>query len=225
MSALTTRAGAGAAPVAETERAHARVLTLLERHGVVTREAALAEAVPGGFSALAPVLRAMEEAGQLRRGYFVEGLGGSQYARAGTIERLRAARDDDSLAGNAVVLSAIDPANPYGALLPWSGSGSDDASASPRRVAGARVVLVAGAPVLHLERGGSVRYFPDAAPGALEVAVAALRSEASRRRGRTRSLRVTSINGAPATRSEHTASFERAGLRLEPGALSLPLAD
>ena len=232
VSALTARGGAGfgagaaagPAPVAETERAHARVLTLLERHGVVTREAAQAEAVPGGFSALAPVLRAMEEAGQLRRGYFVEGLGGSQYARAGTIERLRSARDDDSPAGNAVVLSAIDPANPYGALLPWPLGASDD-SATPRRVAGARVVLVAGAPVLHLERGGSVRYFPDAAPGALEVAIAALRSEATRRRGRTRSLRVTSINGAPATRSEHTASFQRAGLRLEPGALTLPLAD
>jgi ATP-dependent Lhr-like helicase len=118
-------------PASETERLHARALMLLERYGVVSREAVAAEGLPGGYTEIAPVLRAMEDAGKIRRGYFVEGLTGTQYAQAGAVDRLRAARDPmasdrdgandgDHRGGDDVLtLAAVDPANPYGALLPW----------------------------------------------------------------------------------------------------------
>jgi ATP-dependent Lhr-like helicase len=118
---------------------------LLDRHGVLTREAVRGEGVPGGYAAVYPVLRAMEESGRIRRGYFVAGLGGAQFAVAGAVDRLRAVRDDE--AGDTVVLAATDPANPYGVALPWPVKG-------PQRVAGAYVVLVGGLPSLYVERGG-----------------------------------------------------------------------
>src|SRR4029077_2827577 len=99
-----------------TERLHAEAGVLLQRHGVLTREAVVAEGWPGGFAGLYPVLRAMEESGRIRRGYFVEGLGGSQFALPGAVDRLRALRDSG---GGVVALAATAPANAYGALLPW----------------------------------------------------------------------------------------------------------
>lgn len=124
----------------------ARAGTLLARHGVVTREAVLGDGVSGGFAAMYPVLRQMEESGRVRRGYFIEGLGGSQFAVPGAVDRLRAARSPD----NAVVLLAsADPANPYGITVPWP-----DLGGRPARVAGAYVVLAAGGLRLYLERGG-----------------------------------------------------------------------
>jgi ATP-dependent Lhr-like helicase len=119
---------------------------LLDRHGVLTREAVRAEGVPGGFAAVYPVLRAMEETGRARRGYFVAGLGGAQFAAGGAVDRLRRASDDDE----CVVLAATDPANPYGAALPWPVA----ASGRAQRVAGAYVVLLAGVATLYVERGG-----------------------------------------------------------------------
>ena len=117
---------------------------LLERHGVVTRDAVAAEGVTGGFGAVYPVLREMEERGRVRRGYFVEGLGGAQFALPGAVDRLRAARRDAgtarSPARRALLLAATDPANPYGAALPWPRRPSGT-SAAPGRVAGAYVVL------------------------------------------------------------------------------------
>jgi ATP-dependent Lhr-like helicase len=104
-----------------TLRAAARAEQLVARHGVLTRDAIFAEEVEGGMSALYPVLRALEESGRVRRGYFVTGLGGSQFANPGALDRLRALReaasDDDTPPG--VVLASTDPANPYGAALPW----------------------------------------------------------------------------------------------------------
>ena len=107
-----------------TERVHAQALALLERHGVLTREAVAGEAVDGGFSAVYPVLRALEEAGRIRRGYFVDGLGAAQFALPGAVDRLRALRDQPGVArgesGDEPVvhlLAAADPANPYGAAL------------------------------------------------------------------------------------------------------------
>ena len=150
------RAGAGrrwrrlvGAPPAETVRAHTRALMLLERYGVVSREAAAAESLAGGFASVSGVLRAMEESGKIRRGHFVDGLQGAQFAHAAAVDRLRAARDADGDAAGppVVVLSAIDPANPYGALLPWPTEGA-------RRAAGAKVVLVHGAAAFFVERGG-----------------------------------------------------------------------
>jgi ATP-dependent Lhr-like helicase len=126
----------------------ARVAALLDRHGVLTREAVRAEGVPGGFAGIYPVLRALEDAGRLRRGYFVAGLGGLQFALPGAVDRLRELRD----AGGAdpLVLAATDPANPYGSVLPWPAT----ALARPARAAGAYVVLVSGTAALYVERGG-----------------------------------------------------------------------
>ncbi len=129
-----------------TERMHAEAGVLLQRHGVLTREAVVAEGWPGGFAGLYPVLRAMEESGRIRRGYFVEGLGGSQFALPGAVDRLRSLREPK---GDVVALAASDPANAYGAILPWPRSDGRMA-----RAAGAYCVLDAGELVLYLERGG-----------------------------------------------------------------------
>jgi ATP-dependent Lhr-like helicase len=129
-----------------TERLHALATALLQRHGVLTREAAVGEGSPGGFAAVYPVLRAMEEAGKIRRGYFLDGLGGSQFALAGAVDRLRARREGS---GVAVCLAATDPANAYGLALPWP-----DSQSRLARVPGAYVVLDEGELRLFLERGG-----------------------------------------------------------------------
>ncbi|MGR6317958.1 DEAD/DEAH box helicase [Micromonospora soli] len=148
-----------------TRRAAALADLLLERHGVVTRGAVMAEQVTGGFAAVYPVLSALEERGAARRGYFVEGLGAAQFAVPGAVDRIRALADpaDDvrSRGGPTVVLAATDPANPYGAALPWpervvdSGDGAVPATGHRAgRKAGALVVLVGGDLVLYVERGG-----------------------------------------------------------------------
>ena len=142
--------------VAPTARIHAQSLALLERHGVLTREAVASEGIAGGFSAVYPILRAMEEAGRIRRGYFVDGLGAAQFALAGALDRLRATRDAAESPGRAAVhlLAATDPANPYGAALPWPRR--DEADRRPlQRAAGAYVALVDGFAVAYLERGGT----------------------------------------------------------------------
>jgi ATP-dependent Lhr-like helicase len=138
-------------PADLTRAAHARAAALLGRHGVLTREAVRAEGTPGGFAGVYPVLRAMEEAGRIRRGYFVTGLGGAQFALPGAVDRLRSYRtpagDGPARPPSVLVLAATDPCNPYGAALAWPERG-------PQRVAGAYVVLVDGEASLYLERGG-----------------------------------------------------------------------
>jgi ATP-dependent Lhr-like helicase len=134
-----------------TERSHAIALSLLDRHGVVTRETALSEGIAGGFASVYPVLKAMEEAGRVRRGYFVEGLGGAQFAVPGAVDRLRAERESADEALSTVVLAAADPAQPYGAALPWPRR-NDEERLPLQRVAGAYVVLVGGLPALYVER-------------------------------------------------------------------------
>jgi len=119
---------------------------LLQRHGVLTREAVVGEAWPGGFASLYPVLRAMEESGRIRRGYFVEGLGGSQFALPGAVDRLRSLRESG---GGIVAVAATDPANAYGTILPWP-----EMDGRMSRAAGAYCVLDDGRLVLYLERGG-----------------------------------------------------------------------
>ncbi len=128
---------------------------LLERYGILTREQVLAEAVSGGFSALYGALSDLETLGVCRRGYFVEGLGGAQFALPGAVERLRARREGAE--AEATVLAATDPAQPYGAVLKWPERPEQDAGAAarrPQRVAGAYVVLVGAEPVVYVERGG-----------------------------------------------------------------------
>ncbi len=133
---------------AEAEAAVAVASALLERHGVLTRDAVRWEAVPGGFAGIYPVLRTLEESGRIRRGYFLAGMGGAQFAVPGAVDRLRAeARRDDGRPGQVQVLAATDPANPFGAALAWPVKG-------PTRVPGAFVVLVDGVASLFVERGG-----------------------------------------------------------------------
>ena len=143
-----------------TKRAHAVAESLLERHGVVTRGAVMSERAPGGFAATYRVLSAFEETGRCRRGYFVEGLGAAQFGTAGAIDRLRTHQRSTSESAEkpvAVALAATDPANPYGAALPWpetTSSLSGESGHRPGRKAGAIVVLVDGELTLYVERGG-----------------------------------------------------------------------
>ena len=137
-----------------TESAHATALQLVERHGVVTREAVLAEGVVGGYASVYGVLKVLEERGQVRRGYFVSGLGAAQFALPGAVDRLRLAREraDDAI-GSAgaitapVVLAATDPAQPYGATLAWP-----ESAGRPARSAAALVVLRDGVPLAWYDR-------------------------------------------------------------------------
>ena len=139
-----------------TEAAHARALQLLERYGVLTREAALGEGAEGGFAGVYPVLKALEERGQVRRGYFVAGLGAAQFAVPGAVDRLRGDRTADDEA--PVVLAATDPAQPFGAAIPWP-----DSEGRPARAAGALVVLAGADALAYLERGAhKVLRFPAA---------------------------------------------------------------
>ena len=139
-----------------TEAAHARALQLLERYGVLTREAALGEGAEGGFAGVYPVLKALEERGQVRRGYFVAGLGAAQFAVAGAVDRLRGERSD--VDDPPIVLAATDPAQPFGAAIPWPLS-----EGRPARAAGALVVLAGPDALAYLERGAhKVLRFPAA---------------------------------------------------------------
>ena len=214
----TAVALAGAEPSA-TERRHALALRLLERQGIVTRDGVVAEGVEGGFGAVYPLLREMEERGRVRRGYFVEGLGGSQFALPGAVERLRAARlgpgeeAGDGGERRTLLLAAADPANPYGAALPWPRRGDDDRRPLPR-AAGAYTVLVDGVAVLYLERGGrglqTLPAFDDeaaavAALSALGVLVAG---------GRLRELVISRVDGLPIADSPWRALLLDAGFVL-----------
>ena len=138
-----------------TEWATAFSQQLLTRHGIVTREVTSVEQIPGGFSAVYPVLRRLEETGRVRRGYFVTGLGAAQFAQPGAVDLLRAAREEGETP-SVVTLAATDPASPYGAMLPWPDWAGPSGTASPLRAsrsAGARVVLVDGRLTAWIARG------------------------------------------------------------------------
>ncbi|WP_018601619.1 ATP-dependent helicase [Mycobacterium sp. 155] len=177
-----------------TVRAHFQAELLLNRHGVLTKGAVNAEGVPGGFATLYKVLSAFEEAGRCQRGYFVESLGGAQFAAATTVDRLRSyldSVDPQRPEYHAVVLAATDPANPYGAALGWP----DDRESGhrPGRKAGALVALVDGQLVWFLERGGKSLLSFGADADAQRAAAAALADLVSS--GRVPSLLVERING------------------------------
>jgi ATP-dependent Lhr-like helicase len=141
---------------------------LLARHGVLTRESFGTEQVPGGFGSLYPVLKRLEEAGRIRRGYFVAGLGATQFALPGAVDLLRSLRDPPDETEIAV-LAATDPANPYGAVLPWPGAA--DAGRRPPRAVGATVILVNGALAAYLARGDRqlIVYLPESEPERSQV--------------------------------------------------------
>jgi ATP-dependent helicase Lhr and Lhr-like helicase len=178
-----------------TERLHATALALLERHGVVTREAVIGDGVEGGYAGIYPILRMLEEAGRIRRGYFVEGLGAAQFAQAGALDRLRAVREATTGGPTVHLLAVTDPAQPYGAALAWPRRGDDDRRPLPR-AAGAYVVIVDGVAALYLERGGGLQTLPalDDAEAAA-VALPALRGLVTD--GRLRELVISKVDGEP----------------------------
>ena len=216
------------AAVTTTERATptawAAALTqqLLSRHGVVARDVTALEPVPGGFSTIYPVLRRLEDTGRVRRGYFVAGLGGAQFAEPGAVDLLRAERDP-AAAPVAVTLAATDPANPYGALVDWpTWAGGGKAS----RVAGARIVLVDGHAVAWIARGDRQLLVavpeddPDRTTRARALARELVRlahSSPADRRG----WLVAELNGEPATASSLARYFVEEGFAVTSGGLQL----
>jgi ATP-dependent Lhr-like helicase len=201
LSRLGPPAGAGrwslVAPLLQpapsaTESAHAQALQLLERHGVVTREAVLAEGVVGGYTSVYGMLKVLEERGRARRGYFVSGLGAAQFALPGAVDRLRTEREP-SEAGDVLVLAATDPAQPYGATLAWPDSGSEQRG-RVARTASAMVVSADGVPLVWFERSSHhlVR-FPAAQS---DVRWAAALADLVRN-GSERSVEVRKVDGEP----------------------------
>jgi ATP-dependent Lhr-like helicase len=204
-----------------TRRAHARAEAFLERHGVLTRGALGTERVTGGFAAVYRVLRAMEDSGRARRGYVVEGLGAAQFAVPGAIDRLRAlSRPDGPGDGEPtrVVLAATDPAQPYGAALPWPAT-IGDTKHRPGRKAGALVVLVDGGPALYVERGGKSLLSFTAEPDELAAAARALAGAVHE--GWLGSLAVEKADGVGSLSSELADVLTEAGFRVTPKGLRL----
>ena len=187
-------------PLAEpdaTVRGVATAEQLLERYGVVTRGSVVSEGIRGGFALTYRVLSGFEETGRARRGYFVEGLGAAQFATGATVDRLRSfAREPDSERPPvAITLAATDPANPYGAALPWPASPDEDTPRGhrPGRKAGALVVLVDGSLALYVERGGKTMLSFGTGERALSAAAASLAAAVRRSLGR---LKVERVDGA-----------------------------
>ena len=187
---------------APTESALARAHQLLDRYGVVTRETALGEGIDGGFAGVYPVLKALEERGEARRGYFVAGLGAAQFALPGAVDRLRGARTPEPDSA-PVVLAATDPAQPYGAALAWP-----DSAGRPARTAGAHVVLADGVPLVVLERGGrSLATFEGAESNDAWIdAIIGLVKD-----GRLRKLEIAKVDGVAVRDTPWAARLESAG--------------
>jgi len=198
---------------------------LLDRYGVLTREAVASEEVLGGFSAVYPILRAMEESGRIRRGYFVDGLGAAQFALPGAVDRLRSMREPTvagstattaaaglaTASGPAIyLLAAADSANPYGAALAWPRRGEADRRPL-QRAAGAYVVLVDGAAAIYLERGGhSLQTLPSSDdPATAHAALGALATLVDD--GRFRELVITRVDGEAVSGSPWRPLLEAAG--------------
>jgi ATP-dependent helicase Lhr and Lhr-like helicase len=182
-------------PVSETERAVALAEQLLTRYGVVSREVASAEGISGGFSAIYDVLKTLEESGRIRRGYFVSGVGATQFALPQVLEQLRGLRVLPD-AAEVAHLAATDPANPYGALLKWP-AGEGRALA---RSVGATVILVDGALAGYLTKGGRqlVAFLPDGDPEQTRMAQAlAARLKLLASEPMRRGLLLSEVNGAP----------------------------
>jgi len=183
---------------------------LLERQGIVTRDGVRAEGIPGGYGAVYAELRALETLGLCRRGYFVEGLGGAQFALGGAVERLRELRDRPEEA-DALVLAAADPSQPYGAALPWP----KRAGARAARVAGAYVVALGGEPVLYVERGGrSLTPLRDPDESWLRPALAALVTHV--RGGGLKRLAVERFDGEPVVDTDAMPLLVEAGFLAGP---------
>ncbi len=195
------------------QRRRALAELLLERYGVLTREQVLAEGIAGGFSMLYGALSELETLGVCRRGYFVEGLGGAQFALPGAVERLRGGRSDPQ--GSTLVLAAVDPAQPYGATLPWPRR--EGQARRPARVAGAYVVFVDSEPVVYLERGG--RGVVTLVDGSVGIALRALADAV--RAGRIDAVAIERVDGEPAIGSRLEPVLVELGFRQGPRRLTL----
>jgi len=214
-------------PLAPAERLAADLFVQLDRYGVVTRGSVLTEDPLGGFGTAYRALSQLEESGQCRRGYFVAGLGAAQFALTGAVDRLRREQRDTEAAGgsrgeegsataSAFVLAACDPANPYGAALPWP----DREGHRPGRKPGALVVLVDGNLVFYVERGGKTMLSFTEDAGLLEPAATALAS--SVHRGLLGKLTVERADGGHVFGSAHVSqALQEAGFRMTPQGLRL----
>ncbi|MGE3166859.1 MAG: DEAD/DEAH box helicase [Planctomycetota bacterium] len=202
--------------VTPTERAVALAQLLLARYGIVSREVAHCEEIPGGFTSVYRVLRAMEQAGKVRRGYFVDTLSASQFATLGAVDRLRSLNPEPN--SNAptpeevVVLSALDPANPFGGILPWPDLVDPTRAPKPRRATGNTIVLVRGEPIVFSSaRGRQLTTFVSSQPldESLRLAFVALRQlPRVSRRGR---LTIERVDGVPVRESAHCARLLECG--------------
>ena len=207
--------------VSPTEWSANMAQQLLTRYGIVTRETALAEGLPGGYNLIYPALRKMEEAGFIRRGMFVTGLGAAQFSMPAAVDMLRSLRTTPN-DPEAVVLAATDPANPYGSVLPWAqvesdGAEGDSAAHAMARVSGASVVLVNGQLTAFLRRKNpSIRIFlPDAEPERSRIATKLARQLAElalhRQQNRRSGLLISQINGVTARQHPFSRLLEEAG--------------
>jgi ATP-dependent helicase Lhr and Lhr-like helicase len=186
---------------------------MLERYGIVTRETVLAEGIPGGFSTLYAELGNLELLGTARRGYFVEGLGGAQFALAGAVERLRSLPETN---GSFQILAATDPANPFGAALPWP---KPPSGRRPARAPGAHVLLRDGEPLVYVERGGrSILRLVELSDADLATAMQALADAVSS--GRLPKLGVEKLDGEPVIGSGHEEALLSAGFSRGPRKLT-----
>jgi len=192
---------------------------MLERYGILTREMALAEGIPGGFSTLYPELSNLEVLGTARRGYFVEGLGGAQFALSGAVERLRALPAEENGPDGFTVLAATDPASPWGSTLPWPKLESGRKAA---RSAGAYVLARAGHPLLYVERGGKgiLRLDPGLEGGELATALGTVAEEANA--GRLGQLKIERFDGEPVLGSSFEQLLVAAGFSRQPRRLVAP---
>ncbi|WP_291313473.1 ATP-dependent helicase [Corynebacterium sp. UBA2622] len=219
-----------ASPLADTDATRRSVAlgeAWLDRYGVVTRGAVTAEDVLGGFALAYKVLSGFEESGKAMRGYLIEGLGAAQFSTPATIDRLRGHQDSDDVVGwpsgtrepHVHVLAATDPANPYGAALPWPDQG-------PTRSAGAVVVLVDGLLAAHVTRGGKTMttffdHFPEGTGDPLGLVVSALTDAV--RLGRMRPLNVEKLNGEAAfSLRDYGASVTHKGAKIGGSAAAPP---
>jgi ATP-dependent Lhr-like helicase len=234
-SILPTRAQQGTADMrTKTEASHALALQLLNRYGVLMRESVAAENVPGGFSAVYDVLKALEESGRIRRGYFVAGLGATQFALPAAVDLLRRLRTEPPQEKPEFVqLAATDPANPYGSVLPWPALpvAEEDSESAPRiltRAAYAEVVLRNGQLVAWLRRSNPnlLIFLPNDEPERSQVAAGlahflAARGQERLRGGGHQGVLITSINGQPVAGHPMARCLMDAGFH--PGPLGMHL--
>ncbi|HEY1158465.1 MAG TPA: ATP-dependent helicase, partial [Arthrobacter sp.] len=206
-----------------TIHARATAELLLDRYGVVTRGSVMAEQILGGFGLMYKVLARLEEAGRCRRGYFIEHLGAAQFAVPATVDRLRSYSEDTQLAKAepvALALAATDPANPYGAALPWPALQQDAGTGHrPGRKAGALVVLVDGALVLYVERGGKTLLAFSEDDAVLAAAGAALVGVVTR--GAVDKLIMEKVNGHDLLDTPVAAALSSAGAYSTPKGLRI----